>query len=68
MDRYSRKDAEMAFDRLVKAIGGRVATSYNDVGAYRLDYAGCYGGFNVERIINEQAELPIHSATAQKRP
>lgn len=53
--RVTRKDAEAQFQRLIKAIGGRVATSYNDVGAYTLDYVACYGGyggFRVERIEN----------------
>lgn len=54
MDRYSRKDATAAFHRLVHAIGGRVATSYNDVGAYRLDWNPTYGGGNIERIENAQ--------------
>ena len=52
-DRYTRKDAEAAFTRLISAIGGRVATKYNDVGAYRLDWNGVYGG-NIELISNEQ--------------
>lgn len=50
MDRYTRKDAERAFERLIKAIGGRIATSYNDVGAYRLDWNATYGGGNIEQI------------------
>lgn len=52
MDRYTRKDAIAAFVRLIKAIGGRVATDYNDVGAYRLDWNPTYGGGNIERIYN----------------
>jgi hypothetical protein len=53
VDKYTRKDAEAAFDRLIKAIGGRIATSYNDVGAYRLDWNGVYGGGNIEQITSE---------------
>ena len=52
-DRYTRKDADAAFRILIAAIGGRVATAYDDVGAYRLDYAGCYGGFAIERITGD---------------
>lgn len=52
-DRYTRKDAEAAFNRLISAIGGRVAKDYKDVGAYRLDWNGSYGGGNIERISNE---------------
>lgn len=54
MDRYTRKDAEASFTRLITAIGGRVATAYNDVGAYRLDWNGTYGGGVIERVSNPQ--------------
>ena len=53
IDRYTRKDAERAFERLIKALGGRIATAYNDIGAYRLDWNGTYGGGNIEQIINK---------------
>lgn len=46
MDRYTRKDAEAAFDRLCAATGHRRATAY--VGGWSLDYAACYGGFVIE--------------------
>jgi hypothetical protein len=52
-DRYTRKDAELALDRLLNAIGGRRAKSYNDVGAFRLDYAAVYGGYSIEQIDND---------------
>ena len=58
-DRYTRKNAEAAFDRLITAIGGRVAEKYNDVGAYRLDWNGAYGGGNIERISNEQGGVSL---------
>jgi hypothetical protein len=32
---------------------GRIATSYNDVGAYRLDHNGIYGGWNIEEIVTD---------------
>lgn len=54
MDRYTRKDAEKAFERLVKAIGGRIAVDYKDVGAYRLDWNATYGGGNIEMIANDK--------------
>lgn len=52
-DRYTRKDAQAAFERLIAALGGRVATTWNDVGAYRLDYNGIYCGYVVERVTSE---------------
>lgn len=50
MARTTRKQVEGIFAVFIKVIGGHVATSYNDVGGYRLDY---YQGYNVEQIINE---------------
>lgn len=41
---------ELAFKALIKEIGGRVATRFDDHGAYSLDYVGCYGGYVIERI------------------
>lgn len=51
-ERITRKDAQRSFERLINAIGGRVATAYNDVGAYRFDYNATYGGVNIELINN----------------
>lgn len=53
MDRTTRKDAHAAFERLIKAIGGRVATSYDDHGAYQLDWNASYGGGVIELISDE---------------
>jgi len=53
MSRISKSNVVGLFEHLVKALGGRMATSYKDVGGYRLDYNGGYGGYNIERISNE---------------
>lgn len=50
MDRYTRKDAEAQFTRLISAIGGRVATRFDDHGAYQLDWNATYGGGVIEKI------------------
>ena len=50
--RTTRKEIEGVFNLWVNSINGRIAKSYNDTGAYRLDYAACYGGYRVERICN----------------
>jgi hypothetical protein len=55
MERYTRKHAESAFDRLVKVLGQRQAQSWNDVGGWTLDYNSAYGGFVVEEISSESA-------------
>ena len=49
--RYTRKDVETQFERFVKAIGGKIAQSYDDDGAYLLDYNGVYGGYNIVRLV-----------------
>lgn len=51
--RYGRKDAEAAFARLAAATGNRIATSWNDVGGWSLDYAACYGGYVVHEVCSE---------------
>jgi len=52
MMRTTRKDAERAFERLVRTLGGRIARNYNDIGAFQFDYNSTYGGCRVELIIN----------------
>ncbi len=66
-DRYTRKDCEAVFSRLLAAIGGRQATSYHDVGGYRLDCNPTYGGYNVERITNDRGAI-THPFGYRKMP
>lgn len=66
MDRYTRKDAEAAFDRLCEATGHRKATAYNDVGAWALDYVACYGGYVVESPVNDGGGI-IHPLGERRR-
>lgn len=55
--RFTKADAERAFLRLVEDAGARVANDYKDVGGWRLDYAACYGGYVVEKIMNERGGI-----------
>lgn len=50
MSRTTKKDVALAFSRFLDATGRRAATSNDDVGGLRLDYAACYGGYNIEEI------------------
>ena len=50
-NRVTRQVAENQFKRLCDALGKRVATSYNDVGAWQLNYAQCYGGYQIQEIV-----------------
>jgi hypothetical protein len=51
--RTSRKQVEGVFERFCEASGNRVAKTYDDHGALRLDYAAEYGGYNIEKINDE---------------
>ena len=64
--RYTRKDVEAQFERFVTAIGGRVARSYNEDGAYVLDHNGVYGGYNIVRL-TDTAGGQTHVCGAMRR-
>lgn len=55
--RYSRKDAESAFHTLCLVLGRRAATSWNDVGAWQLDWASEYGGYVVQEIMTDSGAV-----------
>ena len=57
MARTSQANVKGLFEHLVKAMGGHIATSYKDVGGWRLDYQPIYGGYNIERISNESGAV-----------
>lgn len=57
--RTTKAEVEGVFKLWVASIGGRIATSYNDQGAYRLDHASCYGGWQIERIDNERGGVSV---------
>lgn len=52
MDRYTYKDAEKCFERLLTALGKRRAKRYNDVGGWTLNYNPIYGGVVIYEIAN----------------
>src|SRR5438034_63621 len=64
--RYTRNDVDRQFERFVKAIGGRVARTYNDDGAYLLDHNGIYGGYNIMRL-DGTAGGQMHVCGAMRR-
>jgi hypothetical protein len=51
--RTTRKQIEAKFRNVIEAAGGRVATSYNDVGGFALDHNSVYGGWRIVQITNE---------------
>lgn len=56
-DRYTRRDAIAAFNRLMQATGHRPATGYKDVGGWVLDYNGIYGGYVIHEMLNENGAV-----------
>jgi len=67
-ERYTRKDAERCFKRLVEDIGGRHAKSYSDVGGLRLDYNPIYGGVNIEEISNKAGGITQPFGSRRMKP
>lgn len=67
-ERYGIKAAEKCFLRLVKAMRGRRAKAYNDVGGLRLDYNPIYGGVNVEEIANENGGITQPFGWLRQKP
>jgi hypothetical protein len=55
--RTTKSEVQAVFERFCKVHGYRIATSYNDVGAYELDHAGIYGGYVINQIANEDGGL-----------
>ena len=53
MPRITKKDVEKQFERFLEALGGKLATSYKDVGGFELDCNFVYGGYCINQIYNE---------------
>lgn len=49
--RIRKEDLHTIFESWAKIVGGRIASSYKDVGGYNLDYSN--GGVKVEYIMND---------------
>lgn len=50
--RATKTEVNEVFKLFCKAIGKRVAATYNDAGAWTLDYAKEYGGYIIQEIID----------------
>ena len=57
MARTTKREVEGAFAALLRAVNGRKAESYNDVGAYDLTHNGTYGGYVIERVHDEHGSI-----------
>lgn len=57
-NRITQKMVENQFKWLCDVLGKRIATHYKDVGAWRLDYQRCYGGFCIVEITEHGESLP----------
>jgi hypothetical protein len=63
MERVKRSDLDSALARLCGELGTRVAKSYNDIGAWRIDKA--YGGYTIEVIDNQSGG--VHQFNYRRR-
>lgn len=75
MERYTRRDAEQAFERLADAVGAKVAdpawktTDKRRLGAWTLDHNSVYGGYVIEAFVADTPRDDGHQAyTAVTRP
>jgi hypothetical protein len=59
MERYTRRDTEMAFARLADAVGAKIAdpawkiTDKRRLGAWTLDHNGVYGGYVIAAYVSD---------------
>ena len=53
MARITTKQIYGAFRMWLQNIGGKEATSWNDVGGYRLDSNLIYGGWRIEHVMSD---------------
>lgn len=51
--RTTKSEVQAVFERFCKVHGYRIATSFNDVGAYELDHNSIYGGYVINQIMND---------------
>lgn len=52
MAAIKRKDIENNFKWFVDAIGGKMASSWNDIGGYAINHNSTYGGYQIVQISN----------------
>jgi hypothetical protein len=59
--RATRTELNEVFKQFCEAIGKRVAETWNDTGAWTLDYATEYGGYVIQEIIDNTGarEVPL---------
>ena len=52
--RATKTEIDEVFKLFCETIGKRVAQTWNDTGAWTLDYAKEYGGYVIQEIINDR--------------
>lgn len=67
-ERTTKAEVNAVFARFVKAIGGRVAESYNDIGGYGIDYNPTYGGYHVYRVDNAAGGQNLPFGSRRMKP
>ena len=65
MERYTKKDAQKAFERLLVNING--AQGYSE-GCYYLDYNATYGGCIIHLVVNKEGCVTTPFSTRRMNP
>lgn len=52
-ERTTKAQIASMFGHLCKDLGKRVATTFNDVGGWGLDYSSVYGGYVIYEVSNK---------------
>ena len=68
MKRITKKHVAGIFEEYLKITGRRHAQSISDAGGYRLDYNSAYGGYNVEKVSNENGGVSCPFGSCRMRP
>ena len=64
-NRIKQSEVDAAFKIWAGAVGSKVADSYNEVGAYQMDFA--YGGQRIEQIVSDGGGVRDVSPRLSKR-
>ena len=67
MARTTKEQLQNKFEQFVKAVGGKVASEYNDEGGYSLDNQPIYGGWVVEQVVNDAGSIHHPFGPARKK-
>jgi len=66
--RPTSKEVSEVFEMFCRAIGKRVAKTWNDVGAWKMDHTREYGGYAVQEILDEKGSVTMPIGDERLKP